>query len=339
MSGVNSTDRRNEIVRRYQGGETLRAIASALGIDDKTVLYHVRKAGVHVPVKSPPFRFTPEMDAQIRDRYPEHGAVPLATEFGCKVTTVSRRAYSIGLTSLNHRRHVAATQARTRANVRLDFFDHWTPEMAYVLGYIWADGCVSCRAGRPRRIVFLCTEGDGQLLRDVAGVMGCRSVIRKHGSPDGRSATAFRSRDALTFSVNSRVLAQAVMDVHGIPPRKSSCDPPYPTNVPDDMLAHFARGNLDGDGSVVVGRRCSRINWLGSQAFVRGLASQIVRAAGVRQPSFYTPKDNPGLLRAAWVAKADLLRLAGWLYRDAGLCLARKRVKCEEVVRRLTTSS
>jgi hypothetical protein len=43
---------------------------------------------------------------------------------------------------------------RVRGGVNVDFFKKWSPEMAYVLGYFCADGCMFKNSGGSKYIAF-----------------------------------------------------------------------------------------------------------------------------------------------------------------------------------------
>ena len=55
------------------------------------------------------------------------------------------------------------------ARIPNDFFKTWTPEMAYVLGYWWADGHILKNAAG-KRVGF--TSKDGEHLEQIARVIG-----------------------------------------------------------------------------------------------------------------------------------------------------------------------
>jgi hypothetical protein len=287
------------------------------------------------------FKFTTEHTRQLREGYPSLGSVAMAKQLGCSAATVRNKAYALGIRSGVW--HSLAGQHRSSRNqtVRLDFFDSWTPESAYVLGYIWADGCIRTERGKPAGIEFICTEDDAQILRDVAAVLGCsnklrdhaaRDWVQKHGAYAGRT---YRSKAAVRLAIHSTVLASKLITDHGIPPRKSSCDPPFPSNIPDEFLSHFARGNFDGDGSIRAKGSRSAVYWLGTPAFIEPLTTRITTLARVAPPGVY--EQGRHLRRVLWTAKPDVLGLRSWLYRDSTIRLARKFQKFEEVAAILAT--
>ena len=62
---------------------------------------------------------------------------------------------------------------KRKYRINEDFFDQWSPEMAYVLGFWFADGYM--RHERSYRIVFCST--DNSLLLKIRSVMGSNHLI------------------------------------------------------------------------------------------------------------------------------------------------------------------
>ena len=95
--------------------------------------------------------------------------------------------------------------------------------------------------------------------------MGCTGKFRPHHARDfektnsaGRK-TKRHSKDAVIYEINSVVIARKLINDHGILPNKSALDLPYPNNIPDEFLSHFARGDthcLRSCVSFAQGRLC-----------------------------------------------------------------------------------
>lgn len=221
-------------------------------------------------------------------------------------------------------------------SVNVSFFDLWSAESAYVLGYIWSDGCIRTERGTPSGLDFICTEEDSHILSDIAAAMKstatvrvnpARSWIETKGKYAGRM---YHSKSSVRLSVSSTVIAEKLIRDHGLAPRKSKADLPFPTNIPDHLFHHFARGVFDGDGSISVRTDHNRVTvyWLGTRLFIRGLVRQLRRLVDVRQPTF--SEQGPHLYRVTWTAKNDVLALSKWLYADASLYLRRKHSKFQD---------
>jgi len=158
-----------------------------------------------------------------------------------KLYIVSRTAvfkklkkYGIAQRSKSYARIEAQKQGKVPQqffDINENFFRSWSPEMAYVLGLIITDGCVS-GAGQ----VSL-SMNDQELLEKVKKVMGSEHNITPSKHQAGLYCFHF-AREKL------------IEDLHkfGVFPRKS-LTVNFP-DVPQEFLTDFIRGVFDGDGSV-----------------------------------------------------------------------------------------
>jgi len=121
------------------------------------------------------------------------------------------------------------------------FFNNWTPEMAYVLGVLATDGCVS-------RNRFSLTSTDLELVEKVRSLMVSDHPIGVV-SPKG-----WARKVQYVLNVSSTKLAKRLTDL-GIGPAKS-LTLRFP-EMPQDCVRHFLRGCWDGDGSFYFESRTS----------------------------------------------------------------------------------
>lgn len=117
---------------------------------------------------------------------------------------------------------------------RLDesFFDTWSPVMAYVLGFWFADGYM--RIEKSYRVLF--TSNDRQILKAIRRALRSNHPIRK------------TKRDrSLSISFHSKHLYGKLKELGGL--RRKSQKMTFP-HTPDRYMRDFIRGYFDGDGSV-----------------------------------------------------------------------------------------
>lgn len=189
--------------------------------------------------------------------------------------------------------------------VNADFFANWSADMAYVLGFILTDGCVSGNS-------FSIAQKDKAILERINTVMESNYPIkgRKNGS-------------SYLYTLNvSRKKMVADLAALGITEKKSlTVDfPPVPT----EYLPHFIRGVIDGDG------------WVQDRGYVVNVTtgSQLFAAklhAVFNQRGFNGRiAEHDGIYRV-WVSgKDDVIRLGEWLYENpVDLYLPRKRTRFE----------
>lgn len=122
-----------------------------------------------------------------------------------------------------------------------DFFENWSEETAYLVGYICADGCIHKRSGRKRSLILTITSKDLQHLEKINKTLGSNYKI----STKKNSSGGFAYHIAITnYVFCSRAVAR------GILPRKTMTLGPI--EIPDRYFKDFFRGFFDADGSVYI---------------------------------------------------------------------------------------
>lgn len=152
------------------------------------------------------------------------------------------------------------------------FFDTWSPEMAYVLGFVLADGCLTSQGHLKIGII------DGDLLLAIRDAMGSTHPIKE--SWDARSP-----RPMYTLTIRRTRIIAALTRL-GITPRKTY-DATWPES-PSECFPHLFRGYFDGDGSVGIamnkhyGSRM-HVSFTGaSEPLLSGLRQRLIDAGVVR---------------------------------------------------------
>ena len=215
----------------------------------------------------------------------------------CKSERLTRRS-----------RSEARLEAQKRGKVPQNYFDinehffsKWSPEMAYVLGLIATDGCIS-KSGT----VSLCVN-DKDLLEKVKAAMGSSHAIKSYAHQEGLYIFNF-AREKLVADLNSL----------GIFPKKS-LNIRFP-DVPDAFLVDFIRGVFDGDGSVFFEKRSPKSPLKSSfvsssKGFLDTLESKL-RALGMPKRNIYQHKTKNCTSYMFRYAHKDSIKLFTVLYKD-----------------------
>ncbi|TMF65438.1 MAG: hypothetical protein E6I20_05855 [Chloroflexi bacterium] len=191
----------------------------------------------------------------------------------------------------------------------------WSDEMAYVVGLIATDGCLS----KDMRHITL-TSGDLQLVETYLATLG-RPI---------RYRTDLRGKAPVYDAIFSDVeLFDWLLSV-GLQPRKSLV--PGAIDVPDPHLASLVRGLLDGDGTISVfthaPTRRRYPNYLyerlgitfnsASSSHIEWLRSRLLAAYGVRGSIQMWRKEGRHDQYKLRYAKYASIFLLNRLYHDAG---------------------
>lgn len=198
----------------------------------------------------------------------------------------------------------------------------WTPGLAYLVGLIATDGCLS-KDGRHIDI----TSKDFQLLETVNEILPRREKIASKLNGYGQAAYHIQISDVAMY----RWLLQL-----GLTPRKSKTIGQL--KIPDKFFKDFFRGIFDGDGSAY----CYRdYRWAASTTvclsvasasgnFIAFLRKKLSMALGIKGSisGFY---NSVFQLR---YGKQESRKLAAWIYySDDVPCLLRKREKVKMILR------
>lgn len=229
------------------------------------------------------------------------------------------RQLNVGKTSVNNWSRKLGLRYKKFA-VDEGFFKKWSPEMAYILGYIAADGNIAWDKKKCyNSLTITACAKDKKHLEKVRKVMQITKLLLF-----GQATNSYR------LIIANKIICLDLMSL-GIMPRKSlTIKLPI---VPAVFLPHFIRGIIDGDGSVKFYNR-TRSPYFeisissGSPEFIKSLRKAILENVGVDSRIFKTPSCF--LLR--YSCKRGL-SLAWWIYNDASLFLARKRDKYLEAMK------
>lgn len=229
-------------------------------------------------------------------------------------------AYSRSVRHCSRRCANADSLSRRRALAVPDpsvFADWPSPTAAYVLGLMYADGCLSSVNGQPRLTIGM---NDEQLMRSVHVLM-CSPV---------RKLYHYR-KQWLCISTNMDDI-QFLRD-QGLTERKSLTIT-WPRSLPDECFWPFVRGVFDGDGTVTVEYRLCEDGSLharwnltivsGSSEFTAELCHQL----NIRNVHATMFTDTSGLYHVHVSTQVDVRRMIMYMYADAAPRLVRKQVLC-----------
>jgi AraC-like DNA-binding protein len=260
-------------------------------------------------------------ETRLRELYVTRGLTveQVAVRFGVAPSTILRRFNDLGI-SPRGRGPVPGACRNQLAPFDRRF--EWTADLAYGIGLIATDGCLS-RDGRHLSIA----SKDRDLLETARRCLGITARITVTTNP----------RPCLRLQWGDVLLHRWLTDI-GLMSTKSLCLGSL--RVPDEWFRDFLRGCIDGDGSVVtyVDRYHADKNpsyvyarvyvsvVSASRAFVdwlRASTRRLVRISGDLGVRRSPPRSDLWRLR---YAKRESLELLRWIYCAPDVsCLQRKR--------------
>lgn len=193
-------------------------------------------------------------------------------------------------------------------------------EKAYILGFIYADGCIVESTGTTKYLTITCAEQDCSHLEKMRNIF----------APNYRIFTSTHNQkinpnSQLTYvlSIGSKLLCDNLAK-HGCHPRKS-LTLEFPTTIPEHLIHHFIRGYFDGDGciSVVKGTTRKKFTICGSYNFLKVLKQLFISKLNTNDTKILFRKDDK--INDIWfAANKDILSIREFLYKDATIYLQRK---------------
>lgn len=186
-------------------------------------------------------------------------------------------------------------------DINENFFASWSAEMAYVLGLIITDGCVS-KTG-----TVLLSINDKELLEKVRSLMCSAHKIELSKCQKGLYIFHF-AREKIIRDLKN----------FGVEPKKS-LKVIFP-EVPQEYLPDFIRGVFDGDGSVlfVKGRTkyLLRTKFIsGSEVFINGLQESL-ESLNMPKRTIYKQKTKNGWSYTFVYDHKDSIKLFNILYKN-----------------------
>lgn len=231
-------------------------------------------------------------------------------------SSISYKAHSLGLKKYN----------RGEFAVDYDYFKTWNPNMAYIFGFIAADGNISIE---PKILNITQSIKDYYILNKMKNEFKSKRDI--HVQPNKICHLVIRCGEMVDDLIKL-----------GIEPCKSLTMKWF-TTIPDAYLNHFIRGYLDGDGCVCTYTRKCRgtvleVSFLGTRDFLEGMSKEISRMVGIKIIKVFDITNNK--IKRMKYSGNTAVKLLNWLYQDnPEMYLIRKRNKFIEYLKQDNSSN
>jgi len=195
-----------------------------------------------------------------------------------------------------------------------------TEEKAYILGFIYADGCVIYdEEKRCYCIAIGLKRGDRGQLENIAKALKTnyeiKDVINKSGF--GGPSCCCRLR------IFSKKMVKDIIN-KGCLPNKTYIDYNWPSTniVPKHLIRHFLRGTVDGDGTIMNHSKWPAFSLLASRRFCIGAQKWLMKMCNLRK----TKITQRGVIyHFKYGGRHQFRRITNVLYNNNTISLARKQ--------------
>lgn len=225
----------------------------------------------------------------------------------------------------------SSTQINRRYTVNEHYFDIIdTPEKAYWLGFIWADGNISktgARSSGPNRLRIAQKWQEKDHLQKLQTEMNANYPIKciRHTE----------NHDVAQLDINCRPLC-AALESYGYACKEKRTNIP---NIRQDLKPHFIRGYFDGDGCLSIYTQTikrwtiNKQEWslTGHKDLMTNIQQLLTTDAGLTATvklKAYARSPNTASLR--YGKKADIIKLYDYLYKNATVYFPSKHQKFVE---------
>jgi transposase-like protein len=214
-----------------------------------------------------------------------------------------------------------------------DFFEQVdTPEKAYWLGFISADGCVVSTEKYPEGSHLAVQLGiqDKDHLLKLREALGAHAGVRTGTHPASQGGR-LKARGYASLAVGSRRLTKSLIAL-GVTPRKSATVQPW--GGPADLMPHYWRGLFDGDGSLAKKTAGQYQAFLcGSEACVREFTGWAHGICGTTAKPYF----RTGCWYVSISGRHQVPKLVRAMYADAPVSLDRKQARANSILAPTTT--
>lgn len=181
-----------------------------------------------------------------------------------------------------------------------DFFKNQSPEMAYVLGFIYADGNLGNQLDQ-----FSISQKEPEILYKIKDLMSSEhKVVRQ------------KNQELYTLTIGNKTMINDLISL-GLTPNKS-LDVRFPV-LDTSLYGHFIRGYFDGDGSICFLSKGWRISFVsGSNAFLKGLREALSNHIGTSIQTIHSSSSSRAY-QLYYFRNSDLIKIFNFFYDDPSL--------------------
>lgn len=243
----------------------------------------------------------------------------IAEEMNCSVHAIRHRIRKYGI-----------KRARNEHRINKDYFKTWSSNMAYILGFIYADGSITKSKKINRAYLAISLQ-----IKDIEIL----EFIKKEIAPKNSIYTYYRDQydknyGSATIMICSKEICND-LEALGCIQNKTYEGLKFP-DVPKEYIADFIRGFFDGDGSIYISKN-SKYNKAhfkivsSSKDFLIKIMENI--GCGKILLEHKGPKSKIDLWSINTGSKIDVCKIFNFLYNN-NFCLLRKFEKFKEAINR-----
>lgn len=318
-------EQKTEIIRLYnEDGISPKKISEMFGIKNNSVTRIMRKEGGGCNQLQ---RVSNETIIEIIDMYKNGISSELiANNFNIAGTTVCR------ILTRNNIEIRPATQNKRQYKINEDYFENIdTERKAYFLGLLYADGNLSSRKS-DNRVSIILHEKDRHILVELSNDIYGFEKIHQDGQNN-------KGEKYLGVAIYSKKMHSDLSKLGCTPQKSFTITFPSFDIVPKELIWHFIRGFMDGDGCICTkeSNLRTRIDFTANKDFIIGLRDFFANTLGLNINQRIEPnKENEKTHNIQYSSDKDINMILDEIYKDATIFLTRKKEKYLEAISFIT---
>lgn len=196
-----------------------------------------------------------------------------------------------------------------------------TPNKAYILGLMCADGCNY----PPKHTAFISLqESDKDLLEKIRKEMDSNQPLRIIDQSN-RKYNNYTYNNMCTYNMYSTRICDSLTRLGVV--KNKSLILEFP-NISETLYSHFIRGYFDGDGSIYQyikneNNKSIRLTFTSTEKFCNKLKEIIENELGI-YCGIYDASCHNGITKVLSITGTSSVKLLNWMYNNADLYLQRK---------------
>lgn len=217
------------------------------------------------------------------------------------------------------------SEALRKYNLDENYFDNIdTPNKAYMLGFLYADGNV----GKNKYTMQIALqEEDKHILEQFKIELNTDIPLYFKESKDKNRKNTY------ALIINNKHMHQSLID-KGVVPQKTFVIK-FPEFLNEKLISHFIRGYFDGDGCFCLSKRKDRpssyhtiFTLIGTDIFCQRIKEIIESKLNVHCSICYCHKKYDSPIRCLSISgRKNCQKILDWIYDDAKMFLIRKKNK------------
>lgn len=303
------SDSQKKYIRENYRSMRTKEIATNLGLEYKIVKNFVDRE--HLSKGCVDVFLTLEQENYILNNYENMSTKEMASILNCSVRDIN--------IFLDYKKLIFNSKKYT---VDENYFETIsTPNKAYWLGFLYADGCILVRERKNSKSYVL----EISLREDDILHLEKLKMSLKSNTPIKHKTIKDKYKSCRINICNKKICEDLIR--LGCTPRKSlTLTFPNEEQVPKKLIPHFIRGYLDGDGCIFNDGKTAIVNFVGTYDFLNSIQEIMYDEFGLTK-TVICCKGNA--YQCSWKGKGNLKTWFDYLYNyDDIIFLQRKFEKC-----------